>query len=217
MHAEGRGKGVTSARLMNRTRKPSGSGGPAPEACRRPAKKNGMQGKGDGTEKGVWLEPQDGPRGLGRHGRRHRSKGRGWPSSSMLPLTVFWRSRSALRGAVEIASVAGIAAYVVPNTGPAPDCTYTDGSRLGSPPASGASAVLPNGRIVLCRIPGNPNSYRAEVIGILLGSYFSPPPRTLTSGLQGSHGLHDWIQTPSATLEVGVTSQTITRLQEPVC
>ena len=39
--------------------------------------KNGMQGKGEGTEKGVWLEPHDGPRGLGRQGRRHRSKGRG--------------------------------------------------------------------------------------------------------------------------------------------
>ena len=94
------------------------------------------------------------------------------PSSSMLPLTVSWRSRSALRGAFEKASVAGIAAYVVPNTGPVLDCTYTDGSRLGSPPVSGASAVLPDGRIVLCRIPGHPNSCKAEVIGILLGSYF---------------------------------------------
>ena len=139
------------------------------------------------------------------------------PSSSMLPLTVSWGSRSALRGAVEMASVAGIAAYVVPNTGPAPDCTYTDGSRLGSPQASGASAVLPNGRIVLCRIPGNPNSYKAEVIGILLGSYFPPPSRTLTRGMQGSHCLHDWIQTPSAALQVGVKSQTVTPLQEPVC
>ena len=39
-------------------------------------KRNGMQGKGDGTEKGVWLEPNNGPRGLGWHERRHRSKGR---------------------------------------------------------------------------------------------------------------------------------------------
>ena len=107
-------------------------------------------------------------------------------SSSMLPLTVSWRSGSALRGAVEIAAVAGIGAYVVPNTGPAPDCTYTDGSRLGSPPASGASAVLPDGRIVLCRIPGNPHSYKAEVIGILLGSYFSPPHSRLRVDCKGA-------------------------------
>ena len=77
-HASGRGReGGTSARLTNWTRQGSGNGGPAPEGCRWPGKKNGMQGKGDGTEKGLWLEPHDGPRGLGRHGRRHRSKGRG--------------------------------------------------------------------------------------------------------------------------------------------
>ena len=33
--------------------------------------------QGDGTEKGVWLGPRDSPRGLGQHGRGHRSKGRG--------------------------------------------------------------------------------------------------------------------------------------------
>ena len=33
--------------------------------------------KRDGTEKGVWLGPRDGPRGLGQHGRRHRSEGQG--------------------------------------------------------------------------------------------------------------------------------------------
>ena len=33
--------------------------------------------KRDGTEEGVWLGPRDGPRGLGQHGRRHRSEGRG--------------------------------------------------------------------------------------------------------------------------------------------
>ena len=30
----------------------------------------------DGREKGVWPGPRDGPRGLGQHGRRHRSEGR---------------------------------------------------------------------------------------------------------------------------------------------
>ena len=33
--------------------------------------------QGDGTEKGVSLGPRDGPRGLGQHGRRHRSEARG--------------------------------------------------------------------------------------------------------------------------------------------
>ena len=33
--------------------------------------------QGDGTEKGAWLGPRDGPRGLGQHGRRHKSEGRG--------------------------------------------------------------------------------------------------------------------------------------------
>ena len=33
--------------------------------------------QGDGTEKDVWLGPRDSPRGLGQHGRRQRSEGRG--------------------------------------------------------------------------------------------------------------------------------------------
>ena len=108
------------------------------------------------------------------------------PTSSMLPLTVSWRSRKALRGAIEIASVAGLVAYVVPNSGTPPDYIYTDGSRIGSPPASGASAVLRDGRIVLCRVPGNPNSYKAEVVGILLGYQFSPPYSTLRVDCKGA-------------------------------
>ena len=108
------------------------------------------------------------------------------PTSSMLYLTVCWRSRKALRGATEIASVAGLVAYVVPNSGPPPDYTYTDGSRIESSPASGASAVLQDGRIVLCRVPGNPNLYKAEVVGILLGSHFSPPYATLRVDCKGA-------------------------------
>ena len=38
--------------------------------------------QGDGTEKEVWLGPRDGPRGLGQHGRRHRSEGRGREGSN---------------------------------------------------------------------------------------------------------------------------------------
>ena len=33
--------------------------------------------QGDGTEKDLWLGPRDSPRGLGQHGRRHGSEGRG--------------------------------------------------------------------------------------------------------------------------------------------
>ena len=79
-------------------------------------------------------------------------------TSTMLPLPVTWKARHLLRNAVEVTSVAGLTAYVIPGTGTHPDCTYTDGSRLGSPPASGASAVHHDGRIVMCRVPGSPNS-----------------------------------------------------------
>ena len=104
----------------------------------------------------------------------------------MTPLSVSWNAKSKLRGAVELASVAGLTAYVVPNPGPHLDYTYTDGSRIGSPPSSGSSAVLPDGRIVVCRVPGNPNSYRAELIGILLGSHFSPPHTRLQVDCKGA-------------------------------
>ena len=108
------------------------------------------------------------------------------PSSTMTPPSVSWNAQSKLRGAVELASVAGLTAYVVPNPGAHPDCTYTGGSRIGSCPSSGSSAVLPNGRIVVCRIPGNPNSYRAELLGILLGSHFSPPDPRLRVDCKGA-------------------------------
>ena len=75
------------------------------------------------------------------------------PSSTMTPLSVSWNAKSKLRCAVELASVAGLTAYVVPNPGPHHDCTYTDGSRIGSLTSSGSSAVLPDGRIVVCRVP----------------------------------------------------------------
>ena len=90
------------------------------------------------------------------------------------------------RGAVEVASVAGLTAYVVPNPGPRQDCTYTNGSRMGSPPSFGSSAVLPDGHIVVCRVPGNPNSYRVELAGILLGSHFSSPHACLRVACKGA-------------------------------
>ena len=50
------------------------------KARRKKEKKRGQHPaapQGDGTEKDVWLRPRDGPRGLGEHGRRHRSDGGG--------------------------------------------------------------------------------------------------------------------------------------------
>ena len=131
------------------------------------------------------------------------------PTSSMLPLTISWRSKKALRGATEIASVAGLVAYVVPNSGSSPDYIYTDGSRIGSPPASGASAVLQDGHIVLCCVPGNQNSYNAEVVGILLGSHFSPPHATLRLDSKGAVAA-------TTRIEAGPSSQTIPPVQKPI-
>ena len=71
----GRGRRVLGSRIG--PGKAADPVGPRQRIAGGPEKKNGMQGNGDGTKKGVWLEPHDGPRGLGRHGRRHRSKGRG--------------------------------------------------------------------------------------------------------------------------------------------
>ena len=97
-------------------------------------------------------------------------------SHPMIPLPVSWGAKRSLQGASTVITSSGLTAHVLSSPGTAPDCTYTDGSHIGSPPASGACAVLPDGGIVVCRVPGAPNSYKAEVIGILLGSEFPHPP-----------------------------------------
>ena len=48
-----------------------------------------------------------------------------------------------------------------------PDATYTDASKLGHPLLSGASAVLSSGTIAVCRVPGVPNYYKAELVGAI--------------------------------------------------
>ena len=58
-----RGEGTTRKKARQKKTKKRGQHPAAPQ--------------GDGTEKGVWLGPRDGRRGLGQHGRRHRSEGRG--------------------------------------------------------------------------------------------------------------------------------------------
>ena len=107
-------------------------------------------------------------------------------ASPMIPLPVSWGAKRALRGASTVITESGITAYILPGPNPPPDCTYTDGSRLGTPPASGACALLPDGRIVVCRVPGPPNSYKAEVIGILLGSEFPPPSSKIKVDCKGA-------------------------------
>ena len=105
---------------------------------------------------------------------------------SMVPLTTTWNARRQIQLATEIVSVAGLRAYLIPNPSTHPDCTYTDGSKVGFPPAFGAAAVLQDGRIAVCRVPGAPNSYKAEVIGVLLGSALSPPNTTLRVDCKGA-------------------------------
>ena len=78
-----------------------------------------------------------------------------------------------MRDATSIVSIAGLTVYLL-HTPHRPDGTFTDGSKLGHPASAGASTTLPNGRIAICRVGGVPNSYEAELIGILLGSHFSP-------------------------------------------
>ena len=107
---------------------------------------------------------------------------------SMLPLTTTWNARRQIQQATKIVSVAGLRAYLICNPSTRPDCTYTDGSKIGCPTASGAAAVLQDGRIAVCRVPGAPDSYKAEVIGVLLGSSLSAPHTTLQVAIASTTG-----------------------------
>ena len=64
--------------------------------------------------------------------------------------------------------------------------TFTDGGKLGSPPASGAAAPLRSGDIPVCRVPGIPNSYKAELVGALLGSQFSADGQKIQLDCKGA-------------------------------
>ena len=85
-------------------------------------------------------------------------------SHPMIPLPVSWGAKRSLHGASTVITDSGLTAYVLSCPGTTLVCTYRDGSRIGSPPASGACAVLPDGRIVVCQVPGPRNSYKAEVM-----------------------------------------------------
>ena len=104
---------------------------------------------------------------------------------SPTPLPVVWQAQRATRAATEVVHVAGLQVYILPTTH-AREAVYTDGRKLGDPLPSGAAAVLRDGRVAVCRVPGATNSYKAELIGIFLGSHFSAEPETLCLDCQGA-------------------------------
>ena len=55
--------------------------------------------------------------------------------SSMLLLDITWEGKKLIRNATSVVSIAGLSVYLVPSIS-RPDCTFTDGSKIGSPPAS---------------------------------------------------------------------------------
>ena len=46
--------------------------------------------------------------------------------------------------------------------------------------------MLPGGAIAVCRVPEIPNSYKAELVGILLGSSLSPDGQRIRLDCQGA-------------------------------
>ena len=100
------------------------------------------------------------------------------------PVHVTWAAQQVRRDAIEVAHVAGLTVYLLPPLRQ-PPATYIDGSKMGQLPSSGASAVMKDGRIAVCRVPGDPNSYKAELVGVLLGSHFSEVGDTI--GLPRPH------------------------------
>ena len=57
---------------------------------------------------------------------------------------------------------------------------------LVTPPVSGAFTVLPGGEIAVYCVPRVPNSYKAELVGILLGSSLSPDGQCIRLDCQGA-------------------------------
>ena len=70
------------------------------------------------------------------------------PTSTTTPLDVAWKSATLARQASSVLNIAGLTVYIVPPSH-RPGDTFTDGSKLGSPPASGAAALLPSGDIAV--------------------------------------------------------------------
>ena len=78
------------------------------------------------------------------------------------PVHVTWAAEQVQRDAIEVAHVAGLTVYLLPRLCQLP-AAYTDGSKICQPPSSLASAVLEEGRIVVCRVPGDPNGSWAPI------------------------------------------------------
>ena len=104
---------------------------------------------------------------------------------SPTPLPIIWDAPKIHRQATSVVTVAGLRVYIVPSPH-RPDAVYTDGSKLGDPPTSGAAAVLPDGSVAVCRVPGALNSYKAELVGILFGSHFGDHGERLRLDCQGA-------------------------------
>ena len=106
-----------------------------------------------------------------------------------------WQAQSTIRDAIPLLSISGLTVYLLPHRS-SPDATYTDGSKLGYPLSSGASAVLCSGTIAVCRVPGVLNSYMAELVGALLGSSLSPDGQGISLDCQGAIAALHSLQRP---------------------
>ena len=104
---------------------------------------------------------------------------------SPTPLPIIWDAPEIYSQATSVVTVAGLRVFIVPSPHRR-DAVYTDGSKLGDPPTSGAVAVLRDGGVAVCRVPGAPNSYKAELVGILLGSHFGDHGERLRLDCQGA-------------------------------
>ena len=90
-----------------------------------------------------------------------------------------------MKNAISVVSVAGLTVYLL-SSDLCPDVVYTDGCKVGDLPAAGAAAVLRDGTIAVCHVPGVPKSYKAELVGVLLGSNFSDVGERLRLNCQGA-------------------------------
>ena len=94
------------------------------------------------------------------------------PEGQQPPMYTTWTANKLMRDADAIVNTAGLSVYLVPSN-LVPEFAYSDGIKLGNTPSAGAAAVLRDCRTAVCRVPGVPNSDKAELIGILLGSHVS--------------------------------------------
>ena len=65
------------------------------------------------------------------------------------------------------------------------DGAFAGGSKFGDPHLAGASAILQDGRVAVFHLLG-PNSYKAELIGMLLRSHFWPDYEQLHLDCEGA-------------------------------